>query len=130
MAQLERGQRHFESFDSRMLTSGVYIHGLSAWGTKWPRDQLLVLRSEDLFADTIGTMARVQKFLGLERPFPRAALAQARNRNTASSRSKPSARLNAHLDRYFAPHNERLYEWLAARGIAFPRWETGGTKRR
>ena len=58
-------QRTLESFDMRMLTSGVYIHGLRKWGDPgtWPQRQLLVLRSEDLFGSTVATMGRVQKFL-------------------------------------------------------------------
>ena len=44
----------------RILTSGVYIHGLRSWGEVWPTRQLLVLRSEDMFADAVGVMKRVQ----------------------------------------------------------------------
>ena len=50
-------------------------------------------------------------------------LRTARNRNTAAGRARPSAALNATLDAFFAPFNEQLYEWAAARGLAFRRWE-------
>ena len=104
-------QRTLESFDMRILTSGVYIHGLRKWGDEhtWPQKQLLVLRSEDLFARTQATMARVQAFLGLEAPFPAHALRMVRNKNPIR-KSRPSRRLNQTLDAFFAPYNEELYD--------------------
>ena len=124
--QVRSGARSLESFDVRILTSGVYIHGLRAWGDAWPAaslpTSLLVLRSEDLFDDTPGTMARVQAFLQLPAPFDPAALQRVRNRNTLPSKARPSRALNALLDGFFAPYNEELYAWLHARGRAWTRW--------
>lgn len=121
---LRTRQRTLESFDMRMLSSGVYIYGLRAWGddTVWPQRQLLVLRSEDLFESTPRVMGRVQSFLGLSAPFPAFALARVHNRNPIA-KSRASSRLNQALDAFFAPYNEELYEWAAARGIPFKRWE-------
>ena len=128
IALLRSGRRTMESYDMRILTSGVYVYGLRAWGVQWPSAQLLVLRSEDLFADTPATMARVQSFLGLARPFEPGPLLRASNRNTDASRSAPSNALERRLDDFFSPYNEELYAWLRARGMDahFPRWDAGG----
>ncbi len=118
------GARDYEAFDVRMLTSGVYIHGLTAWGRTWPRAQLLVLQSEALFADNAREMARVQAFLGLRRPFAseRRGSAGVHNRNVDPRRVHPLARTNRTLDAFFAPFNAQLYEWCARRGVPFAQW--------
>ena len=90
-------------------------------------DSLLILRSEDLFAATASTMARVQSFLALDSSFPPSALLRARNRNTLDSRSRPSAELVRMLDGFFAPYNEQLYAWMHAQGKAFRRWDNGSS---
>jgi hypothetical protein len=122
LSLLRSGERTLEDFDMRVLTSGVYIHGLRAWGQQWPLAQLLLIRSEDLFADTAGTMARVQSFLGLEQRLPPTVTRTIRNRNEMSAKSRPSQALNATLDAFFAPYNAELYAWTAARAIPFAHW--------
>jgi len=126
---LRTRQRTLESFDMRMLTSGVYIYGLRAWGdgAVWPQRQLLVLRSEDLFEGTERMMGRVQSFLGLSAPFSADALAHVHNRNPIS-KARASPRLNQALDAFFAPYNEELYAWAAARGTPFARWENASQR--
>ena len=127
IAQLASGSAHAETFALRILTSGIYIHGLRAWGRHWPAAQLLLLRAEDVFADTPAEMARVQAFLRLRAPFEARALRTVRNRNPLASKARPSAALSAALDAFFAPHNEALYAWLAARGVPWTRWENATT---
>ena len=127
VALLRSGARALESFDMRILSSGVYIHGLRAWSNHWPGSSMLVLRSEDLFGATEVVMGRVQRFLGLSASFPSDALRHVSNRNTLPSKSRPSRRLNATLDGFFAPYNAQLYAWAAARGIPFGRWENASS---
>lgn len=47
------------------VARGHYAPQLSEWLARFPRSQLLVLRSEDLFADAGAVYARVLEFLGL-----------------------------------------------------------------
>lgn len=125
--QLASGQRTLESFDMRILTSGVYIHGLEAWGQQLSNSQLLVIRSEDMFADVPGTVARMDSFLGLT---PRSQMRRhysVSNRNPIK-KSRASRELNMTLDAFFAPYNEGLYEWAARRSIPFPRWENASVQ--
>jgi Sulfotransferase domain len=48
------------------LARGAYVEQLEEWMQAFPAEQLLVVRSEDFFADVRGTLARVTQFLGLE----------------------------------------------------------------
>jgi hypothetical protein len=47
-----------------------YATGLRRWLDRYPADQLLVLPSEDLYADDAGVLAHVRGFLGLEAERP------------------------------------------------------------
>jgi len=47
------------------VSRGRYASQLSEWLAHFPRQQLLVLRSEDLFADPAAAYARVQAFAGI-----------------------------------------------------------------
>ena len=41
-----------------------YARSLARWLDHWPREQVLILRSEDLYADPSATLARTRDFLG------------------------------------------------------------------
>ena len=130
VALVASGNRSLEDFDVRVLTSGVYIHGLRSWGEVWPTQQLLVLRSEDMFADAVGVMDRVQDFLQLPRAIrPSRMHADQRRRQRVTSRklsklkAKPSRNVNATLDAFFAPYNDKLYAWMEAQGRDFTPWD-------
>mmetsp|Transcript_55665 Transcript_55665/g.165609 ORF Transcript_55665/g.165609 Transcript_55665/m.165609 type:complete len:293 (-) Transcript_55665:503-1381(-) len=72
------GHRSMEDFDVRILTSGVYIYGLKAWGQHWPSADMLLVRSEDMFNDTAGVLSRLEHFLQLPHFMPPADRLQAR----------------------------------------------------
>ena len=117
---LQSKERTIEDHDMRILTSGVYIHGLEAWGKIWPTSQLLVLRAEDMFADTASTMARVHRFLGLDQHYS-SVYGQAMNKNQGK-KSRSSRALDHMLDDFFAPYNAQLYAWMEQRGERFEPW--------
>ncbi len=77
----------------------------------FPREQFLILRSEDFFKDTPTVYAQVLAFLGLAawqpRQFPRFNVA----RKTATQAADDPATRH-YLAEYFAPHNQRLGEVL------------------
>ena len=47
-----------------------YAAGLGRWLDRYPAERVLVLRSEDLYADDAGVLAQVRGFLGLEAERP------------------------------------------------------------
>jgi hypothetical protein len=49
------------------LARGRYVEQLRRWLARFPRDQMLVVRSEDFYQDAAAVYQRVTDFLGLER---------------------------------------------------------------
>jgi sulfotransferase family protein len=58
--------RSFEHQHHAYVARSDYPPQLEAWLASFPREQMLLLLSEDLFGDPAGTLRRVTSFLGLE----------------------------------------------------------------
>ena len=83
---------------------GQYAEQLERWLDHYPREQLLVLRSEDLYTEPARAHGRVLEFIGLP-PLPLDAYPRyTRRRSPAQMTATARQRLTAH----FRPHNERL----------------------
>lgn len=104
-------------WDFAYKARGRYAEQLERYFEVFDRSQLLVLRSEDLFSDPVGTAREITTFLGIrdldqEVLFPRVRPGHGReSRRTAGSLDVPAEVAN-YLSDYFAPHNERLEEVL------------------
>jgi hypothetical protein len=93
--------------EASYLARGRYVEQLSRLFSFFPRDQVLVLRSEALFERPAESLGRLFGFLGL---------------STADTRLLPPGDvpsyepmpvvLRERLVEYFRPHNERLYDLL------------------
>jgi hypothetical protein len=94
--------QHFSYVDQ-----GRYARGLARWMSAFPRQQLLVLRSEDLFADPITAYRQVLSFLGLDDRVP-GELAAWNNR----ARDMLDPDLGARLHQLLAPDIEAVEELL------------------
>ncbi len=93
------------------LSKGIYVDQLRAWMSLFPRDQVLILKSEELFSDPPRILKQVFEFLNL----PDWKLKEYREYNYADCQEmNPLTRRR--LVNYFRPHNQRLYEYL---GIDF-----------
>jgi hypothetical protein len=86
---------------------GLYAEQLEGWLALFPREQLLVLRSEDFFAQPTEIYAEVLDFIGVRR-WP---LSRIRHRNKASYAPIDPA-LRAELEERYAEPNARLAELL------------------
>lgn len=86
---------------------GVYLPQLHNWLSVFPQEQLLVLRSEDLYADVQGTFAVICDFLGVQRH----ELPSTRTFNAAETSSVPHE-AGADLRAFYAPHNQALAAFL------------------
>lgn len=114
--ELERMAEH-PSYDARALdwysyrARGEYAPQVARWIAAYGTDRVLVLRSEDMYADPVATLGRIQDFAGLERRAPAST-----RRNTA-----PGARIDpglaAELRAHYEPHNKEL-----ARLLGTPVW--------
>ena len=89
------------------LARGRYAEQLDRWFRVVPREQVLVLRSEDLYVRPEATFERVLAFLEL----PPWSPDRFRTLNAASSTDLPPA-TQQRLRAYFRPHDARLAELL------------------
>jgi hypothetical protein len=86
---------------------GDYAPQLDRWFEFFPREQILVLRSEDLYWRSAETYARVAGFLGIE-PVIRAPFAV----HNQTSGPPLDQRIRKQLSRHFAPLNAGLADFL------------------
>jgi len=59
----------YRSFAHQMFSyvdQGRYLDGVRRWQQSYPDNQILILRSEDLYADPAHVVGQVQRFLGLD----------------------------------------------------------------
>jgi hypothetical protein len=87
---------------------GNYLPQLQNWLRHFPREQLLVLRSEDMFADPQGAFDDVCAFLGL----PVNPLQAERQFNGSSSTGAMDPAVRRELVEHFAPLNAALESFL------------------
>jgi hypothetical protein len=90
-----------------LLARGIYVDQLLRWSKYFDDEQILVLKSEDFYKHTPGTMKLVQNFLDL--PYRELDLEQYK---TKYSYEPMDSATRQQLEAYFEPHNQRLYEHL------------------
>ena len=99
---------------ARVLDHGMYAAQLRRWFEHFPREQVLVMESTELFTDPQSAMTRMHGFLGIE-PFE---TPDVRARNVGDRREAEPAAMQGLRD-FYRPHNEELFELLGER------WEWG-----
>jgi hypothetical protein len=107
--EIERSADHdYFSYVAR----GRYAEQIERWLTLYPRDQMLVLRFEDLAREPLVVLNRTLDFLGL--PAMARARLEARNTRQYPPLSPATA---ARLAREFEPHNARLEQMLGEQSL-------------
>jgi hypothetical protein len=113
---------HYESYNHRhyaYLERGIYVDQLRNWLHSFPREQFLILKSEDLYQNPVAITKQTLEFLGLppsvlntrkefkqyREPVPRGY-----KNNEKPPQMDPELRKD--LSAYFKPHNQRLYDLL------------------
>ena len=89
------------------LSRGIYVDQLRAWTSFFPREKVLVLKSEDLYGDAPMVLNRVSDFLNLPSWEPEVG-----KKHNYRSYEKMNPATRKQLVQYFQPHNQRLYEYL------------------
>jgi len=103
------------------LSKSIYVDHLRRWSEYFPKEQMLVLKSEDFFERPVETIKLALDFLDLPEWEPeavefrnkRAEDKYARdklNKGDYGQRMDPATRRR--LEEYFEPHNQRLYDYL------------------
>jgi hypothetical protein len=88
---------------------GLYREQLERFFSFFPRQQVLVLSSEEFFGEPDNALRKVFDFVGVDTGF---RVATQRLRNAGSNKSEVSPDVYNYLNDYFSPHNEALYELL------------------
>jgi Sulfotransferase domain len=113
-----------DGFARSYVARGLYADQLERWLAHFERDQLLVLMSDELHGDPVGTMTEVTRFLGLPdweaRAYPLRGVQE-----YASMAPETRARLRSR----FEPHDRRLAE-LLGRDLPWANATSGATAAR
>ena len=110
--RLIEDERHpdFEYAWHCYLRRGVYVDQIRWWHEQFPRDQLLILQSEQLGERPAEVFDEVRRFIGLDEWSPPEF---ARLNTNTYDDVDPDVRRR--LSDFFAPHNERLFDYLGER---------------
>lgn len=93
--------------DSGCLLESVYIHFLEKWMSVIPKEQFLIIKSEDFYANTADSLRQVYDFIGL----PDYQLPEYKTYN-ANAYDKINKETYNTLEKCFLPHNQKLEEFL------------------
>jgi hypothetical protein len=88
---------------------GAYVDQLEVWRQFLPKEQMLVIRSEDFYKQPAKTIHEVEAFLGLPDHHP-----EQQGKPKVFPYPKMSAKTRQKLLDHFKPHNQRLNEYLGA----------------
>jgi hypothetical protein len=87
---------------------GLYLPQLENWCSVFPQEQLLTVRSEDMYTDVQAVFDTVCTFLGIEQ----LELPSKRTFNASVRSSTVPADARAELRDFYAPHNQALENYL------------------
>ena len=87
------------------LEHGIYANKLKHWMKVFPKDQFLILQSEEFLRNTSAVFQQVQEFLKL----PKWELDEYVLFKKREYKEKMDPDLRRQLAEYFRPHNEQLY---------------------
>ena len=115
--------KNYESYNFRhysYLCRGIYVDQLQYWMKFFPAEQLLILKSEDLYKNPAAVVRQTLDFLGVTDGASGAEQKEYKNyreptRDGYKSEAKPpkmQAETRARLVEYFKPHNARLGQLL------------------
>ena len=89
------------------LMGALYVYHLKRWLQIFPREQLLIIKSEEFYANPATTMEQVFQFLGIEDykvpEFPRF---------NSGYYAQVNEGLRRRIAAYFRPHNQKLEKFL------------------
>ena len=100
-------QRDVDLNNLYYLPPGIYIDNITKWMNIFPKNQFLILKSEDLFRDPVTTVNQVFQFLQVEQY----QLKEYKIKNKGTYRPISKSMRSA-LSDYFRPLNQQLEEYL------------------
>ncbi len=113
---------NYHSFNYRRytyLTRGIYVDQLQYWMSYFPREQFLILKTEELNTNPASIMSLTLEFLGVpaaqidtNKEYKKYKVPSKKGFRNKDEVPKMSTKLRSQLVEYFRPHNARLYEFL------------------
>lgn len=102
------------------ISRGIYADYLQKWFNLFPREQFLILKSEDLYADPAAILKQTLRFLDVPEVEPKRLKEGYEKYNNSESKehtkftppSKLDPEFRQRLVEFYKPHNARLYELL------------------
>ncbi|GAC1354888.1 MAG: sulfotransferase [Ktedonobacteraceae bacterium] len=97
------------------LARGLYAEQLERWMDIYPRNQFLIVRSEDFYKDPGAIYQETLAFLNIPTVEPKNLKQGYKPHNVSKESDAPSKMdpaIRKRLMAYFAPHNDRLYKLL------------------
>ena len=89
------------------IARGIYVDQIREWRKYFPKEQMLILKTEDLLADPRRGVRECCEFLGIRSWAPEKC-----RMHNACEYEQPDPAIRRRLQEFFAPHNRRLYEYL------------------
>lgn len=90
------------------ISMGIYINELKPWINYFRKEQILILKSEDLYEKPSTILNKTLEFLGLSKY----KLKEFKKYNYLGSKSKMEPEIKKLLIHFFKPYNEQLYDYL------------------
>jgi hypothetical protein len=104
--------KNYDSEDFRRFSyksRGLYQEQLERYFDYFPREQMLILNSEEFFQDPRSSLERVYGFLGVDQSF---LVRKLKPRNVSINRARVPQAVYDYLDEFFATPNQVLFQLL------------------
>jgi hypothetical protein len=92
----------FLSYKSR----GKYEEQISRYLKYFPRNQLLIIESDEFYHDLEGTLKRIFAYVGVDETV---SIRDLKARNVSENRTEIDPEVREYLDGFFEPYNQKLY---------------------
>ncbi|WP_159783169.1 sulfotransferase domain-containing protein [Sodalinema gerasimenkoae] len=94
---------------SNYMARGVYVEFLKHWFSVFPREQFLILKSEDFYEDPGRSLEQVYEFIGL----PNYQLSSYKKYNSGQY-SPAEVSIRKKIAEFYQPYNQELSQLLNA----------------
>jgi sulfotransferase family protein len=114
-ATADENYHNFSYQRAAYLARGIYADQLQRWMSLFPREQILLMRSEDFHTDPAAIYKQTLAFLHVPVFEPKALKNGYKQYNKSSDADAPAEMdptIRKRLVEYFEPHNARLYRLL------------------
>jgi hypothetical protein len=101
--------KHESFFQHSYKSRSVYHEQLKRVQEYFPASNLLVIQSEEFFAEPAATLKLIFDFVGVDSSV---TISDLEPRKVAQNRTRVDAEVYQYLEDYFRPHNEALYQLL------------------